>query len=136
VYLCDDIAEDAGISVDDLTSWNPWVGSDCDTGLYTGLNDTDIRAVCIENNGTSATGTTTASPSATSATATGPTQTGIVSGCTTYYTAVSGDGCSAIATDAGITLDEFYAWNPAGKFYCFTHVLINQSIAKLLCSWL
>ncbi|KAK5999434.1 hypothetical protein QM012_005435 [Aureobasidium pullulans] len=41
------------------------------------------------------------------------TQTGIVSGCTKWYTAKSGDYCYAIASAEGISTDQFMAWNPA-----------------------
>jgi hypothetical protein len=34
-------------------------------------------------------------------------------GCTKFYKIASGDGCWQIANDNGITLDNFYAWNPA-----------------------
>ncbi|KAH8660501.1 hypothetical protein BX600DRAFT_400333 [Xylariales sp. PMI_506] len=58
-----------------------------------------------------------------------PVQTGITSGCTKFYEVQSGDTCYAIAQDNGITLDEFYAWNPAvgqctdlelGVYYCIS----------------
>jgi hypothetical protein len=42
-----------------------------------------------------------------------PTQSGMVSGCTSFYLVVSGDGCWAIANDNGIELEDFYDWNPA-----------------------
>jgi LysM repeat protein len=41
------------------------------------------------------------------------TQTGIVSGCTKWYTAKSGDYCYAIASANGIDTNTFMAWNPA-----------------------
>ncbi|OMP85195.1 hypothetical protein BK809_0003863 [Diplodia seriata] len=64
-------------------------------------------------------------------TATGPspTQDGIISTCTRYYKAVSGDSCSKIASSYGtFSLDDFLSWNPAvgqdcsglwlGHYYC------------------
>lgn len=42
-----------------------------------------------------------------------PYQTGIATDCDSFHLVVSGDTCSDISTDAGITLDEFYEWNPA-----------------------
>ncbi|KAH8673362.1 hypothetical protein BX600DRAFT_535950 [Xylariales sp. PMI_506] len=56
-----------------------------------------------------------------------PVQTGIVSGCTEFYEAVVGDSCDGIAANYGISLDQFYDWNPAvgqctdleaGVYYC------------------
>lgn len=37
----------------------------------------------------------------------------MVSGCTKFYLVVAGDGCWVIADANSITLDDFYAWNPA-----------------------
>ncbi|KAI9927171.1 hypothetical protein ASPWEDRAFT_177630 [Aspergillus wentii DTO 134E9] len=51
-YLCKDITDDTRISLQQLTSWNPWVGADCDKGLYADLKDGDQRPVCIGVNST------------------------------------------------------------------------------------
>jgi len=40
------------------------------------------------------------------------TQIGIPAGCSKYHKAVKGDTCYDIANTYGITLDQFYAWNP------------------------
>ncbi|OBW67138.1 MAG: putative cytosolic iron-sulfur protein assembly protein 1 [Aureobasidium pullulans] len=42
-----------------------------------------------------------------------PTQNGIVSGCTEWYTAKSGDTCSKIAAKFSIPIEQFMDWNPA-----------------------
>ncbi|KAK6003868.1 hypothetical protein QM012_008718 [Aureobasidium pullulans] len=42
-----------------------------------------------------------------------PTQDGIVSGCTQWYTAKSGDTCLGIAATFNISNEQFMAWNPA-----------------------
>lgn len=42
-----------------------------------------------------------------------PVQTGMADDCNDFYLVQAGDGCWAIANDEGITLDDFYAWNPA-----------------------
>ncbi|XHG07898.1 hypothetical protein AWENTII_011030 [Aspergillus wentii] len=47
-----DITDDTRISLQQLTSWNPWVGADCDKGLYADLKDGDQRPVCIGVNST------------------------------------------------------------------------------------
>lgn len=36
-------------------------------------------------------------------------------GCTKFYKVAGGDGCWAIANNNGISLDDFYAWNPSNK---------------------
>lgn len=57
-------------------------------------------------------GTAVATPS--------PFQTGMVGNCTNFYLVVSGDTCSSIATAAGISLSDFYTWNPAVGTSCAT----------------
>ncbi|KAL2788710.1 hypothetical protein BJX66DRAFT_352538 [Aspergillus keveii] len=63
--------------------------------------------------------TTTSTSSSTTATTSSPIstptpiQSGMVSGCTEFYEAKSGDGCWAIAMDHGITQQTFIDWNPA-----------------------
>jgi hypothetical protein len=52
----------------------------------------------------------------------------MVAGCKTFYFAVSGDTCDAIASKYGITTATFETWNPdvksdcsalwAGDYYC------------------
>ncbi|KAI4182253.1 MAG: hypothetical protein LQ346_006628 [Caloplaca aetnensis] len=53
----------------------------------------------------------------TSATPTGPsrTQSGIISSCTKYYQAVSGDSCEVISNKFGtFTVTQYQLWNPVG----------------------
>lgn len=47
-----------------------------------------------------------------------PTQTGMVSSCNRFYLVVSGDSCYDIAAAQGISLDNFYTWNPAVGSSC------------------
>jgi hypothetical protein len=42
-----------------------------------------------------------------------PTQSGAAPNCKKWYVAVAGDGCQSIAYKFGISLDQFYRWNPA-----------------------
>lgn len=88
-----------------MLAWNPWLTGDCGTELYANLDTSNFRAVCIGVD-TSATTTTSSTPAA-------PTPTDTVAGCQKFYTVVSGDDCSTIETKFGITLAEFYAWNPS-----------------------
>ena len=98
--------------------WNPWLAGDCDTALYANLNRSDSFAVCIGVS--SAISTTTAAAAATASvttmTSTGPTQMGVVAGCQDFFTVESGDDCSTIETEFGVTLAELYAWNPSSTF--------------------
>lgn len=70
--------------------------------------------VCVGVAATSST-PTTATPTST---ATGlvtptPTQSGMVNDCTKFYLVIPNDGCYDIAAKYNISLDDFYAWNPA-----------------------
>lgn len=75
-----------------------------------------MRAVCIGVNSTVS--STTTNPSTASATATTsavPTQTGYIDGCQEFYTVESGDDCSTMEAEFGVTLAQLYAWNPSSK---------------------
>ncbi|KAH2020128.1 hypothetical protein KXV45_003447 [Aspergillus fumigatus] len=82
--------------------WNPAVKTDC-SGLQAGY------FVCIGVAGS--TTTTTSNPHS-------PQQTGIAANCNKYYFVEIGDGCAAIASTYGITLADFYSWNPAVGTSC------------------
>ncbi|KAK6209368.1 hypothetical protein LQW54_006356 [Pestalotiopsis sp. IQ-011] len=106
--------------------WNPAIGSDCEN-LWTntsycvagpGWDDEDAHYYTGTAVGSgTGTGTGTATGTATSGPP-GPTQTGIAADCNKWYVAQDNDGCSDIAADNGITLDQFYAWNPAVGSNC------------------
>ncbi|KAJ5541919.1 hypothetical protein N7535_004338 [Penicillium sp. DV-2018c] len=107
---CFDIAAANGIALDDLYSWNPAVGTDC-AGLWP---DYYICVGLIGGSTPTTTTTTTTTTTAGNGVATPtPIQTGMVTTCKTFYLVLSGDGCYDIAAAAGVTLDNFYAWNPA-----------------------
>jgi hypothetical protein len=113
---CGTIASNAGISLADFYAWNPAVGSTCGT---LDLND----YVCIDVSGVIPS-TTTGAPSTTTpangvSTPT-PYQTGMVTNCNKFHLVTSGDQCGTIASNAGISLTNFYAWNPAVGSTCAT----------------
>lgn len=62
---CASLADDASIKLSLLTTWNPWLGSNCDTALFANLAENSFRAVCIGVNSTAPTATPT-NPSPTS----------------------------------------------------------------------
>lgn len=112
---CGTIASSHGISLANFYLWNPAVGSSCQT---LGLGD----YVCVNVIGGT---TTTSSKATTTSTNNGvttptPYQAGMTTNCKTFHLVVSGDGCQAISTAAGITLANFYAWNPAVGSTCAT----------------
>lgn len=124
---CSSLASKAGISLDEFYAWNPAVGDTC-------ANLIADYWVCVGLAGSGSTTTASSAPTATATTATtpstlstitttstttneivtpSPVQTGMVSNCDDFYLVQSGDSCSAIATAFDISLDNFYAWNPA-----------------------
>ncbi|KAL4772369.1 hypothetical protein BDW60DRAFT_216720 [Aspergillus nidulans var. acristatus] len=61
-----------------------------------------------------------------------PQQTGIISNCNKYHQVESGDGCASIASAYGISLSNFYSWNPAvgsscGALWLGYHVCVGTS---------
>ncbi|KAL3452698.1 hypothetical protein BJX65DRAFT_302607 [Aspergillus insuetus] len=102
---CASIAQAAGISVSELTTWNSGVGTGC-SSLWLGYY------VCISRVGATATMTTTTTTTTGNEISTPlPTLPGMVSNCDAFYLVKSGDGCAAIASSKGITLSQLYAWN-------------------------
>ncbi|KAI4184895.1 MAG: hypothetical protein L6R41_004448 [Letrouitia leprolyta] len=100
-----------------------FIGTNCGS-LFVGYY------VCV---GVPGTPTTRSSITSTTTTATSsgpsPTQSGIISTCTKYYKAVSGDSCEVISNKFGtFTVAQFESWNPAvgadcgqlflGYYYC------------------
>ncbi|KAG5951736.1 hypothetical protein E4U53_002385 [Claviceps sorghi] len=116
-FNCSMVPQLFGITVAELTRLNPWIGSDCDGGIWSRLTRDGYEQVCVLASG----GTQPVSPPASTAravpsTTTGaappaPTQPGASKNCKKWHTVVSGDGCWAIANAAGIGLDEFYRMN-------------------------
>ncbi|KAK0385665.1 hypothetical protein NLU13_6842 [Sarocladium strictum] len=110
---CSAITTAAGVSLTSFYAWNPAVGSTCAALL---LGD----YVCIGVAGSVAPTKTTKTTTGNGVATPTPIQTGMVTNCDKFHLVVSGDGCSAIATAAGISLSSFYAWNPAVGTSCAT----------------
>ncbi|KAG5929743.1 hypothetical protein E4U42_004670 [Claviceps africana] len=115
-FNCSMVPQLFGITVAELTRLNPWIGSDCDTGIWSQLTRDGYEQVCVLASGTqpisSPASTTRAAPSTTTgAVPPAPTQPGASKNCKKWHTVVSGDGCWSIANAAGIGLDEFYRMN-------------------------
>ncbi|GFF73104.1 hypothetical protein IFM60648_03853 [Aspergillus lentulus] len=92
-----------GISLNDFYFLHPEIDANC-TDLMLGI------AYCVEAVG----GIPTTTPaSSTATTGAVPTETGIISTCKTYYTAVEGDSCWSIEQAYGVRADDFVSWNLA-----------------------
>lgn len=96
---CEGIAEEFDVNLDLFYSWNPAIGDECQ-GLEYGFY------VCVDVSGYTAVTTPT------------PIQTGMVDDCNKFDLVASNDFCYEIASDYDISLDDFYAWNPAVGTNC------------------
>ncbi|KAB8229013.1 uncharacterized protein BDW43DRAFT_322438 [Aspergillus alliaceus] len=103
-------------TLEQFYSWNPSIGKGCigiQPGYYVCVG-TESRSTISE---TRTPGSTTPIPSNTSkespASDPQPHQTGVPANCNKWHYVVDGDECETIATRCGITLQQFYTWNPA-----------------------
>ncbi|KAK2773616.1 LysM domain-containing protein [Colletotrichum kahawae] len=112
---CWKIANDAAIEQSRLFELNPVLGSEgelCDTMVWKDY----YYCVGVNGEGSPPVTTTRTSAPATSTTASVPkptnTQAGQPSDCNKWAEATAGAGCWSMYTDAGITAEQFYKWNP------------------------
>jgi hypothetical protein len=97
------MAKNNNISIDNFNKWNPAVGSDCGK-LLPGY----WYCVAAGGNGNP---TTTFSATTTSQ-STLPTQTSVARNCNKFAPYVTGVYCYDMAQKYGISVDDFYKWNP------------------------
>ncbi|KAG6168259.1 hypothetical protein E4U51_002407 [Claviceps purpurea] len=110
-FNCSMVPQLFGITVAELTRLNPWIGSDCDTGIWSQMTPDGYEQVCVLASGTPTSTTSSTVPTTTVVAPPAPTQPGASKNCKKWHTVVSGDGCWSIATAAGISLDDFYRMN-------------------------
>lgn len=101
---CDSIAQKHSISVAQFMSWNSEVNAEC-TNLWLGYY------VCVHVPGATTTSQAPSEPTNPPSTGPTPQMPGIVEDCKSFHQVVSGDSCWSIYTNAGITFDQFRAWN-------------------------
>lgn len=119
---CYDIASKSSISLDQLYLWNPAIGDECKAlwpanyicvGVIGG-SQSPIPSSILSPSPTpkpSSKPSPTTSPNGVNTPS--PIQSGMTSNCDQFYLVKDNDGCYDIAKKYGITLDQFYAWNPA-----------------------
>ncbi|PGH27223.1 hypothetical protein AJ80_01180 [Polytolypa hystricis UAMH7299] len=107
---CAMITQTNGISLSQFYSWNPNVGSDC-SGIWLDYY------VCVSIVGHDPTPTTTQGNGVATPT---PIQAGMTTKCDKFHMVGSGDECGTIASNAGISLSDFYAWNAGVGSSCET----------------
>ncbi|KAI1464713.1 LysM domain-containing protein [Daldinia caldariorum] len=111
---CAIIEQFYGISAAEFEAWNPSV-----TQLGSGCNLIQGLYYCTQVNYVSHSFLSTGPPT-TSTTSSGggvttpsPVQSGVPSACNKFYQVNSGDTCYDIAAAQSISIESFYAWNPA-----------------------
>ncbi|KAI1977491.1 hypothetical protein LOZ53_001513 [Ophidiomyces ophidiicola] len=117
---CDDIVSIfVAFSKEDFIKWNPSVGPKCD-GIQKGLY------YCVGVPGTPTTRTGPV-PTATAPTET-PTQSGIAPTCNNFWLVSSSDTCESISNRNGISVKQFYIWNPAVGTSTCDHLVTNTYV--------
>ncbi|KAH8194552.1 hypothetical protein TruAng_011287 [Truncatella angustata] len=124
---CTDMASQAGISLDQWLAWNPAVSSDCLTNYWLD----EAYCIGVSGDGTTTTGptTTTVSTGSTTSEATppGPTMTGSPTDCNKWSLVTDGLTCTDMAAQAGISLEQWLAWNPAVSSDCLTNYWLGEA---------
>jgi LysM repeat protein len=123
---CQSVADQAGISAEQFFNWNPVVSKDCTTNFWLG------QAYCVGIPGdggrpTTTTASATTTEAETNPTPPGPTHTGQPANCNKWDIVEEGDSCSSIASDNGISTDQFFAWNPAVSRDCISNFWLGNA---------
>ncbi|OAF60709.1 hypothetical protein VC83_03352 [Pseudogymnoascus destructans] len=131
-FTCQDFVNGWGLTLADFTRWNPSITATC------GNFKTSGQSYCVEVDGEpvptttlppmntvtsrilSSTAITTTTSSGNGVATPTPTQPGMTTSCNAFRLVKSGDQCGRIAASAGISLDDFYAWNPSVGTTCAT----------------
>lgn len=108
------------VSVADVVALNPWIGSNCDVGMWSSTSSDGFVQICVGRESSTTSGilkpptpTPTTMPSTpTTSARPAPTQPGAVENCKKWHTVISGDGCWDISNQYSVSLDDFYSWNP------------------------
>ncbi|KAL3453555.1 hypothetical protein BJX65DRAFT_292598 [Aspergillus insuetus] len=93
--------------------WSPTISSPTSTPSHFPVRD--CYSYCVLGPIVS---TTTPTTTPTNPSIPGPTQSGSPSSCNQWHLVADGDSCWTITQEYGITLDQFYEWNPAVKNDC------------------
>ena len=118
---CTDMATQAGISLVQFQAWNPAVSSDCATNYWLG------EAYCVGVADGSTPTTTTAKPTTGKPTPPAPTMSGEPDNCNEWAVVTDGLSCTDMASQAGLTLEQFLAWNPAVSSDCVANYWLGEA---------
>jgi LysM repeat protein len=125
---CDLLRNTLGITMAQLVSWNPDLKTDCSNLILGDAYCVQGPSVTVPATTTTAAGTSTSTTStSTTSTNTAPTSTPSSSTCAQTYTVASGDWCSKIWEQFGLSESDFRSLNPSLNANC------DLSIGQVLC---
>ena len=119
------MATQAGISLAQFLAWNPAVSFDCSTNYW--LGEAYCVGVASQSTPTTTTKTTTRVPTMTKPTPPAPTMSGSPDTCNKWAVVTDGVSCTDMASQAGISLSQFLAWNPAVSSDCRTNYWLGEA---------
>ncbi|KAJ6104824.1 hypothetical protein N7523_011144, partial [Penicillium sp. IBT 18751x] len=99
----------------ECNKWSLWLGEAYCVGVAGGSTLTTTKP------------TTTAKPTSTKPTPPGPTMSGSPANCNKWSLVTDGLTCTALASQAGISLKQFLAWNPAVSSDCVTNYWLEEA---------
>jgi LysM repeat protein len=120
---CGLLEDQYGITFAQLQTWNQDLNAACSNLI---LGD----AYCVQGDTSGDGAAAAASSSAMPVTMTSPgspTQSGMTASCRGYYTVQSGDSCSGIESEFGVTFAQFYSWNPAIGSNC-QYLIVGDAV--------
>lgn len=112
MFTCSRFPEIADITIADITALNPWLGSDRDSNLWDAIGSEGFIQLCVEVGQGTPTSTSLTTPTPTASAPPAPTQPDAAENCVKWHIVGDGDGCWSIAEQHGISLRDFYSWNP------------------------
>ncbi|KAK4665398.1 hypothetical protein QC763_401460 [Podospora pseudopauciseta] len=118
-FVCTGVSSSGGTTTATVTSTAD-NGGTTTTNTVTSTNDnggTTTTATVTSTAGNGGTTTTSGGPTSTP-TNTSPQMPGLPSTCWLFHTVETGDTCEIIAASYGVTLAQFYAWNPEINSTC------------------
>ncbi|KAF3811697.1 LysM domain-containing protein [Colletotrichum gloeosporioides] len=124
---CVDLITAWNIDISDFRRWNPSITADCGNfqvgmsyciGASAGPPPVSPTAPQQPSTSLRPSETSSSPPSTTTSPGNGvatpqPTQPGMVDNCNKFYFVKPGDTCQVVVSNAGISLEQFYAWNPS-----------------------
>ncbi|KAI8251247.1 hypothetical protein K4K53_012174 [Colletotrichum sp. SAR 10_77] len=118
---CEDITSGKGLTIVQLTSWNPTLKTKCDSNITPNLDALAGRSICVDEGMPSPTPLSralavytpdrrqyTLQPAPDPVVTSTPHQPNLTLGCSNFHKVASGQFCADVGSEYGISLDDFY----------------------------